>query len=110
MDRERDLVVFTNDEGDTIEMEILDFFAHNGKEYAMLIESNVHEHDSADCCCDADEHENIDVYLMEVQEDGDEQRFIPVADDKMDELIEVINQLYREIDLDEEWPVENDEL
>ena len=36
MENERDLVVFEDDKGNEITMEVLDYFFYEGQEYAML--------------------------------------------------------------------------
>ena len=38
MDEERDLVVFEDDDGNQMTMEVLDYLAYEGKEYALLTE------------------------------------------------------------------------
>ena len=89
---DRDILVFTDEDGNEIQMEILDYFEYDGEEYALMIEVKEHDHDH-----DHDhEHENAetDVYIMKVITDGDTEAFVPVEDEKMDELIEAIEELY----------------
>ena len=38
MDEERDLVVFEDDAGNELTMEVLDYLCYEGKEYALLTE------------------------------------------------------------------------
>jgi ABC-type Zn2+ transport system substrate-binding protein/surface adhesin len=99
---ERDILVFTDEDGQEIQMEILDYFEFEDQLYAMLIEAEEDEHDHGhehdhdhDC-----EHET-DVYIMKVIVEGDTEKFVPVEDDIMDELIEVIQEMYDE-DFEEE--------
>jgi hypothetical protein len=107
MDDERDLLVFTDDNGQEIQMEVVDYFEYEGQEYAMLVEADDcghvhehdHEHDGEACCCDGEEK---DIYIMKVVVDGDTEEFIPVEEDKMDELIAHIQDLYDEEDADED--------
>ena len=33
---ERDIVVFTDDDGNEIELDVIDYFEHDGQEYAVL--------------------------------------------------------------------------
>ena len=40
MDDERDLVVFEDDAGNEITMEVLDYFFYEGNEYALLTEAS----------------------------------------------------------------------
>ena len=66
MDEERDLVVFEDDAGNELTMEVLDYLAYEGKEYALLTEY-VEDED------DADEDEPVEVFIMEVRPVGDDQ-------------------------------------
>ena len=48
MDEERDLVVFEDDAGNELTMEVLDYLAYEGKEYALLTEYVEDEDDDGD--------------------------------------------------------------
>ena len=48
MDEELDLVVFEDDAGNEITMEVLDYLAYEGKEYALLTEYVEDEDDDGD--------------------------------------------------------------
>ncbi|HZJ83519.1 MAG TPA: DUF1292 domain-containing protein [Clostridia bacterium] len=88
MEEEKDLLVLVDEEGEEIEMEILDYFAHEDQEYALLTES----HEGHDCeNCDDGEHE---LFIMKVIIDGDMEEFQPVEEDKMEELIETVEALF----------------
>jgi len=83
MDEERDLVEFEDDAGNRLTMEVLDYLAYEGKEYALLTEYV--EDDS-----DADEDEPIEVFIMEVVPVGDDQEeFVPVDDELAEKLIKI---------------------
>ena len=43
MDEERDLITVTDEEGNETLMEILDYFEHQGREYALLTEADLPE-------------------------------------------------------------------
>ena len=59
MDEELDLVVFEDDEGNEITMEVLDYFFYEGKEYALLAEVD----EDGECGCDeCDEEHPVDVF------------------------------------------------
>ena len=45
LEQEQDLVVFTDDEGNELTLEVLDYFFYNGDEYAVL--TDVEEEDEA---------------------------------------------------------------
>ncbi|MGI6536813.1 MAG: hypothetical protein ACOX22_00325 [Caldicoprobacterales bacterium] len=108
---ERDILVFTDEDGEEIELEILDYFEYDGEEYVMLIEpedegSHEHVHEHNDECPSCSQEEEKNIYLMKVVTDGDTEEFLPVDTDKMDELIEAIEELYADEEYDEEY---NDE-
>ena len=83
MDEERDLVVFEDDAGNEITMEVLDYLCYEGKEYALLTE---YVEDA-----DEDDEEEIDVLIMEVKPVGDDQEeFLPVDDDIAEKVLAII--------------------
>ena len=83
MDEERDLVEFEDDAGNRLTMEVLDYLAYEGKEYALLTEYV--EDDS-----EGDEDEPIEVFIMEVVPVGDDQEeFVPVDDALAEKLIKI---------------------
>lgn len=73
MDEERDLVTFTDDEGNEFELELIDYFEYECKEYAMLIDP-----DTAD-----DDTRETEIYIMEsvLREEEEIEEFLPVEDD-----------------------------
>ncbi|HHU49667.1 MAG: DUF1292 domain-containing protein [Caldicoprobacterales bacterium] len=97
---ERDILVFADENGQEIQMEILDYFEYDGELYAMLIEAEEYEHEHEhEHQQEHDEESNI--YIMKVIVKKDEnmeefEEFVPVEEDKMDELIEVIQNMYDE--------------
>jgi len=83
MDEERDLVVFEDDAGNELTMEVLDYLAYEGKEYALLTEYVEDDEDG-------DEDEPIEVFIMEVVPVGeDQEEFVPVDDDLAETLIKI---------------------
>ena len=86
MDEERDLVVFEDDAGNEITMEVLDYLCYEGKEYALLTEYVENEDD------EADEDEAIEVMIMEVAPVGDDQEeFLPIDDDLADKIMAIFD-------------------
>ena len=84
MDEERDLVVFEDDAGNELTMEVLDYLAYEGKEYALLTEYVEDEDD------DGDEDEPVEVFIMEVRPVGeDQEEFVPVDEDLAEKLIKI---------------------
>ena len=78
MEDERDLVTFTDEEGNEFDLEVIDYFEHKGKEYAVLVDADLPE----------DPEEDFEVCIMEiiVNEEEEMEEFVPVSDDLLDEL------------------------
>ena len=90
MDEERDLVVFEDDAGNELTMEVLDYLCYEGKEYALLTEYVEDDDD--------DEEGEVEVMIMEVQPVGeDQEEFLPIDD----ELAEKIMQIFEIDEFDE---------
>lgn len=111
MEDELDLVVFEDDEGNELTMEVLDYFFYEGQEYAILAEAQ-ENCDTCDDSCEECESER-EVVVMKVVPVGDEEEeFIPVDDALSDKLIEMVESgLYDEDDEfdDEDEDDEDDE-
>ena len=100
MDEERDLVVFEDDAGNELTMEVLDYLAYEGKEYALLTEY-VEDEDE-----DGDEDEPVEVFIMEVRPVGeDQEEFVPVDE----ALAEVLIKIFETSDFDDEVFEDEDE-
>ena len=83
MDEEKDLVVFEDDAGNELTMEVLDYLCYEGKEYALLTEY-IEDDD------DEDEEGEIEVTIMEVVPVGeDQEEFVPVDDALAEKLIKI---------------------
>ena len=115
-----DIIEMTDDEGNTILMQVVDYFFYNGEEYVILTDSihdddcdceechHEHEHDEQ-CACgceDIDETEEITCYIMKVIQstvDGEEvEEFVPVEDQALEaKLIEIASTKLKDED-DEE--------
>ncbi|MEG0767686.1 MAG: DUF1292 domain-containing protein [Clostridia bacterium] len=130
-EEERDIVEFSDDTGNKLLLEVLDYFFYNGEEYAVLGDADEtcdceHEEETCDCGCDC-EHEHDEacdcdcgcghehsLYIMKVisstSEDGEEmEEFIPVEDSMMDQLIEVVQTRFTEDDDEDDEEDEEDE-
>ena len=84
MDEEKDLVVFEDDAGNELTMEVLDYLCYEGKEYALLTE---YVEDA-----DEGEEDEIDVLIMEVKPVGDDQEeFLPVDDDIAEKVLAILD-------------------
>ena len=99
MEDERDIVVFEDDDGNELTMEVLDYLAYEGKEYALLTEL-VEDED------EVDEDEPEEVYIMEVRPVGDDQEeFVPVDED----LAETLLAIFEADDFDEVYEDDEEE-
>ncbi|MBR4658279.1 MAG: DUF1292 domain-containing protein [Clostridia bacterium] len=91
MDEERDFVVFTDDDGNEFELDVIAYFDHKGNEYAILADC------SCGCDCESceDECEEEGLYIMRIvtSDDGQTEEFVPPADEDMDELVAVAEEL-----------------
>ncbi len=106
---EKDLVVFEDDKGNEITMEVLDYLFYEGKEYALLAEM---QEDEAACeGCEDKACEGCDnrreAFVMEVVPVGDDmEEFVPVDEALAEKLIDIIENS----DFDEEeYEFEEDE-
>ena len=96
MMEERDIVEFTDDEGNTLLLEVMDYFFYNGEEFAAL------------CDADAeDDAEDTPVYIMKINaftdENGEElEEFVPPEEELMEKLIQIVNTRFGEDDDEEE--------
>ena len=81
MEDERDLVTFTDEEGNEFDLEVIDYFEHKGKEYAVLVDAELPE----------EPEEDFEVCIMEivVNEEEDLEEFVPVSDDLLDTLFAI---------------------
>lgn len=88
MEEERDLVVFSDDEGNEFELEVIDYFDYEGQEHAILIDPSVGD--------DEDESAETEVYIMKVVVNGEYEEFLPADEDKMDALSAIVEKMFDE--------------
>ena len=85
---ERDVVTFIDEEGNEFELDVIEYFEYEGQEYAVLMDLGED---------DADEGEDTaEVYIMKIVVDGDTEEFLPADEDKMDALVEIVEELLSE--------------
>ena len=89
---ELDLVTFSDEEGNEFQMEVWDYFEHEGQEYAILF----------DLESEQDEDAETEVYIMKVTVEGEDEIFLPADEDKMDELTEIVEKMLDETFCDED--------
>jgi len=97
---ELDLVVFEDDKGNEITMEVLDYLFYEGKEYALLAEMG---DGSCEACAEKEGCESCesrrDAFVMEVVPVGEDmEEFVPVDEALAEKLIDIIENS----DFDEE--------
>ena len=92
---EKDLVVFEDDNGNQITMEVLDYLFYEGKEYAVLAEM------------DENDEGQREAYVMEVVPVGDDmEEFVPVDEALAEKLIDIIENSDYDEEFDEEFEEE----
>ena len=92
-----DLLEMTDEDGNTILVQVLDYFFYNGQEYAILA-------DAPDDANTAEGPDQVDCYVVKVNtftEDGEEmEEFVPIEDEKLEaKLMEIAST---RLDEDEE--------
>lgn len=90
MEEERDLVVFSDDEGNEFELEIVDYFDYDGQEYATLIDPEGCGCECGDEECEC-EHE-MEFYVMKIVTNGEYEEFLPVDDDKEEAVSKIAEE------------------
>ncbi len=102
MEEERDFVVFSDDDGNEFELDVIDYFEHDGQEYAVLMDlSELPE----ECECDDDACTcgEQDVYIMKVVVNGDMEEFLPADEELMDTLAAIAEErLGSELEIEDE--------
>ena len=94
---ERDVVEFVDEEGNTLLLEVMDYFFYNGEEFAALQDAKDED----------DESEDDGVYIMKintfVDENGEEmEEFVPPAESEMEKLIAIVNTRFGDGEEDDE--------
>lgn len=88
MDEQIDIIVFEDEDGNEIEFELQFSFEHKDKEYAVLTELMEGEEMEEDM---------PDLYIFEIVGEGDEEEFVPVSEDVLDELGKVVETIFEEV-------------
>ena len=90
---ERDVVEFTDEQGNTLLLEVMDYFFYNGEEFAALCDAKENPSD--------DDPDDDPVYIMKINaftdENGEEmEEFVPPDEALMEKLIQVVRTRYVE--------------
>ena len=96
---ERDIVEFQDDEGNSLLLEVMDYFFYNGEEFAALCNA---KEDASD-----DDPDDDPVYIMKVNsfkdENGEEmEEFVPPEEELMEKLIQVVRARFTDDDEDDD--------
>lgn len=118
MEEQRDLVVFSDDEGNEFELEIVDYFDHEGQEYAVLIDPESGCGCGCGCECEDEEcegehdhdHEHgSEVYIMKIVVNGEYEEFLPADEDKMEALSKIVEERFEAMEDEEDEEDEEEE-
>lgn len=86
MEDDRDIVVFSDDDGNEFELEVIDYFDYEDQEYAVLVDPDTCDCNDDDCECETE------VYIMKVLVNDDMEEFLPADEDKMDALSAIVEE------------------
>lgn len=84
MEEERDLVTFVDEDGNEFDLEVIDYFMHNEKEYGVLIDPDL-----------PDDADYFEVCIMEIVQHEEEEleEFLPVEDEALQaELLKIAEE------------------
>lgn len=110
-DDQPDIVEATDEEGNKLLLQVMEYFFYNGEEYVVLGAAEDSEDEACEeceaCGCGDDHDHDQDLYIMKVltstEENGEEvEEFVPVDEDLMDKLIQVVQTNFSEDEDDEE--------
>ena len=106
MEEERDLVVFSDEEGNEFELEIVDYFDYEDQEYAVLVDP-----EGCGCGCGDEEcHEHdAEVYIMKIVVNGEFEEFLPADEDKMDALSKIVEERFEAMEDEEDDEEESED-
>ena len=90
MEEERDIVVFSDDDGKEFELEVVDYFDFEDQEYAVLMDPEALDSE--------DEDIETEVYIMKIVINGEYEEFLPADEDKMEQLSKIVEQRFEEMD------------
>ena len=97
---ELELYVFSDEDGNDVNVQVLDYFYYNGDEYAVMTELAEGQEPWTEAGGD---EEAPEIFFMEVKEvDEENVEFVPVDDDLSDKLFEIVNSEFEDEIDDEE--------
>ena len=74
---ERDVILVQDEEGNELNLEVIDYFLYDGAEYAVLVEEGA-----------ALEDDDGDAYMMKIEQDenGEDELFVPIDPELFEEV------------------------
>ncbi len=112
-DDQLDIVEGTDEEGNKVLLQVMEYFFYNGEEYVVLGAADECEDEECEACGHDDHEHETDLYIMKVlttEENGEEvEEFVPVDEDLMDKLIQVVQTNFNEDSDDEDLEGESED-
>lgn len=116
VDEAQDLIEGVDEDGNKVLLQVMEYFFYNGEEYVVLADAEECDDEACACCdhgCEHDHDEELGLYIMKVvsstDENGDEmEEFVPVDENLMDKLIEVVQTNFAD-DEDEDEDEDDDD-
>lgn len=108
--QEQEIFVFTDEDGNDVTVQVLNYFYYNGKEYAVMTELTDEQKAAYECNpgqpCECSPEDMAEVFFMEVVPipgDDENVEFQSVEDEALaDKLFEIISADYNEDDAAED--------
>ena len=97
---EMDVVVFEDEEGNELELNVVDYFDYEGDQYAVMIDPSTEMDDEEEEKEEEEEEYVQELYIFRIEDKDGEQEFVPADDDKMDALTEIVEKRLAESDCD----------
>ncbi|MBR3504136.1 MAG: DUF1292 domain-containing protein [Clostridia bacterium] len=89
-----ELYVFTDEDGNDVNVQVLDYFYYNGREYAVMTELAEGQEPWTE---EGGDEEEPEIFFMEVKDVDDENvEFLPVEEELADKLFEIVSENYSE--------------
>ena len=104
MEEERDVVVFSDDDGNEFELEVIDYFDYEDQEYAVLVDPNTAENEA-----EKEDEADTEVYIMKIVVNGEYEEFLPADEDKMEVLSAIVEQRFEQWDEECDCDCEHEE-
>lgn len=99
MEQNWDSIVFEDEEGNEITLDVLDTFDYKSRKFVVLCD-HIEEDEEAgcgcECECDCDDCSDGGIYIMEAIDDGEYETFVNIDDEQL--LNEVIETFESRLD------------